>query len=102
MINRILAIAVLVLIGLVATPASAATAISYSEPDNAYIEYTSDGTGTPTGQTISADGLTLDSFDHGFGLLRSSLKTGLAVSNTSFNPGTFSSSSSVNGHPIPP
>jgi peptidoglycan hydrolase-like protein with peptidoglycan-binding domain len=36
MINRILAIAVLVLIGLVATPASAATAISYSEPDNAY------------------------------------------------------------------
>lgn len=36
---------------------------SYDEATAAYVEYNSDGSGVPTGSTISADGLTVDSYD---------------------------------------
>jgi hypothetical protein len=35
----------------------------YSETTDAYVEYVADGTGVPTGNTIAAEGLTLDSYD---------------------------------------
>jgi galactitol-specific phosphotransferase system IIB component len=35
----------------------------YDETKDAYVEYSSDGTGTPTGNTIAGDGLTVDSYD---------------------------------------
>lgn len=39
----------------------------FSQGDNAYIEYMNDGTGRTTGASVSATGLTLDSFDHDTG-----------------------------------